>query len=167
MNKKYNYAPKLYIHTVYLSAQLSFLFLLFHFNQWQKHQGIKQGLNLSYFPSFMQDFMQHPTQLLDTFVSSLTILGFILSISYTYFHNHINLHITEQQIFWTLFNIRIKKSFYLDKIAQHELICLPPQDINSIHIFRLKTPDDEYDIPLHQFTSQSQKEIIGTLNQVL
>ncbi|ENV11807.1 hypothetical protein F965_03299 [Acinetobacter schindleri NIPH 900] len=68
------------------------------------------------------------------------------------------LEIDADQIYWSLGHMKIGQIFPLNAYTEIQCILIPPHN-PDIHLFKLKTGQEEFDINMSEFSAEDQRTI--------
>jgi hypothetical protein len=134
------------------------IYVSFQFNFYLKNTHQNSSFDLSHLAKWCMAFLKHPIQITDTYVNIFTLA----MLGYVFLRNWISrkkiLIIEDNKIFWRISKVRIGKVLNLQNDLDIQYIQIPLHE-PSIHLFRLKSKDQEFTINLALFNVNDHDEI--------
>jgi hypothetical protein len=144
--------PFLFLNYILIS------YLLFQFSYYLRITDQDWNFKLAILSHWFSAVFYQPAQYTDYYISIFTLIMITAYLAVYGISKFKRLEIDTDQIYWSLGNIKISHAFPLDADTEIQHILIPPHN-PDIHLFKLKTGQEEFNINMSEFSAEDQQTI--------
>lgn len=133
-------------------------YLLFQFSYYLRITDQDWNFKLAILSQWFSAVFYQPAQYTDHYISIITLTIMMAYLALYGISKFKKLEIDADQIYWSLGHMKIGQIFPLNASTEIQCILIPPHS-PDIHLFKLKTGQEEFDINMSQFSAEDQQTI--------